>query len=297
VDTSDEWIKLRTGISERRIASPDETLLDMASHAAMQALKTTAAEDIGVVIAATITPDYLTPSLSCLLQQRLGLPEDIIALDLNAACSGFVAALNTAMSLLRDRPGKTALVLGAEMLSRITDYSDRSTCILFGDGAGAAGIGLSDTGEYVFSCGARGGSDTLSCRLLYQSENPIAKRDSSGEKFAITMNGSEVFRFAVESSVMSVKHTLKQAGRGISEIDHFIFHQANRRIIDAIAKRLNVSSGKTYVNIEKYGNTSSATCAISLDEMTRSGIINPGERVVISAFGGGLTYATLYFEY
>ncbi|MDR3310395.1 MAG: ketoacyl-ACP synthase III [Oscillospiraceae bacterium] len=296
VDTSDEWITLRTGIKERRIAAADETTLDMASSAAGKALRGIDISQIAVIVAATLTPDYLTPSLACLLQRELGLPERIIAIDVNSACTGFVVALKTAHSLLADAPGKLALVVGCEMLSRVTDYGDRSTCVLFGDGAGAAVIRREPDGVFAFDSGARGGTEYLSCRAGYLGNSPFVVRTADKDCDGIHMNGGEVFRFAVETASASVARVLGLAEVALGSVKRFIFHQANRRIIDAIARRMGIAEEKCFVNIERYGNTSSATCAIALDELLRSGAASRGDGLIMSAFGGGLTYASLYFE-
>jgi 3-oxoacyl-[acyl-carrier-protein] synthase-3 len=295
VDTNNEWIALRTGIHSRAIAPPEDTTLSMAAAAARGALESSDKSQIGVVIAATITPDYLTPSLSCLLQRDLELPGDVIAMDINCACSGFVMGLKTAYALLADMPGRTALVIGAEMLSRATDYTDRSTCILFGDGAGAAVIRRGDGGEFAFDGGARGNSELLYCKAQYLCGNPFAPRPLDAKPGAIDMNGQEVFRFALEVCSDSVSRVLARAGAAIDGVQHFIFHQANRRIIDGIIRRLGIEAEKCIVNIENHGNTSSASIAIALDELFRSGAVTPGDRLVLSAFGGGLTYASVYF--
>jgi 3-oxoacyl-[acyl-carrier-protein] synthase-3 len=295
VETDDEWIRLRTGISERRIAGSEETSLSMSFAAASKALETADKSKIGVVVAATITPDYLTPSLACLLQRDLELREDIIAMDINCACSGFVMAMKTAYSLLADMPDRTALILGCEMLSRATDYTDRTTCILFGDGAGAAVIQRDPDTIAAFDAGARGGSDLLSCETQYLCNSPFVARPQDAKPSGIKMNGQEVFRFAVETSAGSVTRSLARAEIPIGEVDHFIFHQANRRIIDAIVRKLGIPPERCLINIGSYGNTSSATCGIVLDELFRGGKVKRGDKIVMCAFGGGLTYASACF--
>ncbi|MDR1821613.1 MAG: ketoacyl-ACP synthase III [Oscillospiraceae bacterium] len=295
VDTDSEWIKLRTGILSRAIAAESETTLSMATAAAQKALDGLDRSKIGAVIAATITPDYLTPSLSCLLQRDLGLPTDIAAIDINCACSGFVMAMKTAHTLLADMPGRTALIIGAEMLSRVTDYTDRATCVLFGDGAGAAVIRRDAAGTFASDCGAVGNAELLSCRAQYLCNNPFMPRPRDAEPGAIAMNGQEVFRFAIETCSESVKRTLTRACAEVDSVNHFIFHQANRRIIDGIVRKLGITPEKCVINIENHGNTSSATCAVALDDLFRSGKVNAGNRIVMAAFGGGLTYASAYF--
>ncbi|MDR2359749.1 MAG: ketoacyl-ACP synthase III [Oscillospiraceae bacterium] len=295
VETDDEWIRARTGIAERRIAAADETVLSMALAASRKALAALDRTKIGVVVAATITPDYITPSLSCLLQRGLGLSEDILALDINCACSGFVMAMKIAYALLADMPDRTALILGCEMLSRVTDYTDRSTCVLFGDGAGAAVIRRDPDSAAAFDAGARGNDELLFCEAQYLCNSPFIARPRDAEPSGLKMNGQEVFRFAVETSAESVRRSLSRAGVSVSDVDHFIFHQANRRIIDGIVRKLGADAERCLINIANYGNTSSATCGIALDELFRSGRVKRGDKIVICAFGGGLTYASVYF--
>lgn len=298
VETDDEWIRTRTGISARAVAGADETTLSMGKAAALKALAAVDKSNIGLIIAATITPDYLTPSLSALLQRELDLPEDVLAIDINCACSGFVMALRTAYAYLGDMPsGKTALVLGCEMLSRVTDYTDRTTCVLFGDGAGAAVVqrDSDESSAFVFDGGTRGDDVTLFCKSGYLCNSPFIQRPGDADPAGIAMNGQEVFRFAVETCSASVGRVLYSAGIAPENVQHFIFHQANKRIIDGIAKRLSVPIEKCVVNIQTHGNTSSATCAIALDELFRSGKVKPGDGIVVSAFGGGLAYASVYF--
>ncbi|MDR0818499.1 MAG: beta-ketoacyl-ACP synthase 3 [Oscillospiraceae bacterium] len=295
VETSGEWITLRTGIAERKIAAETESTLSMATAAALKAIGNIDKASIGLVVCATITPDYITPSLSCLLQRDLELREDILAIDINCACSGYVTALKTAHSLLADMPGRVALILGCEMLTRITDYTDRTTCILFGDGAGAAVIRRDSDGEFSFDSGAKGSVEMLACKAQYISNNPFMPRPLDLVPAGITMNGQEVFRFAIETCSESVKRTLAGAGVDIGSVEHFIFHQANRRIIDGIVRKLGISTERCLINIATHGNTSSATCAIALDDLFRSGKVKRGDKIIMSAFGGGLTYATAYF--
>lgn len=299
VETSDEWITSRTGICSRTIAAEHETTLSMAASAAENALLAAKIprERIGVLISATITGDYATPSLSCLLQKTLGLPNEILALDLNGACSGFVYALKTAHALLAGQEGKCALVIGCDMLSKIVDYTDRSTCILFGDGAGAAIVARSESGAFFFDAGAQGDSEILSARLGYFANNPFASRSADAKPMAFRMNGAEVFRFAVEHAPKSVLSVLDQAQKTTGQIDHFVFHQANERIIQSVAKKLNIPLEKCFLNIDHVGNTSAASIAIALDELAHSGRLRRGDSVVLSAFGGGLTYGSIYFTW
>jgi 3-oxoacyl-[acyl-carrier-protein] synthase-3 len=295
VDTTDEWVRLRTGIRSRRIASGGESTLSMAARAAEHALEGIDRSTVGLIVAATITPDYLTPSLSCLLQRELKLPGTATAMDVNAACSGFVVALKTAHAFLADMPGKVALIVGSELLSRIVDYTDRATSILFGDGAGAAVVQRVDGGEFLYDGGASGNTELLACRAQYLCNNPFVSRESDSRPAALSMNGAEVFRFAIETCAESVKRTLARAQCSVGDVDQFIFHQANSRIIDGIVRKIGASPDRCIINIAEHGNTSSATCALALDELFRAGKIRTGDRVVLSAFGAGMTYATAMF--
>ena len=299
VDTSDEWITSRTGISSRTIAREEDSTLSMAAEAAKEAIAQAgiAKEQIAVVAVATITGDYVTPSLSCLLQKTLELPAQIMAIDVNAACCGFVYAIKTAHALLEGIEDRYALVIGCEMLSKIVDYTDRRTCILFGDGAGAAIVKRSESGAFCFDSGAMGDSDILSARAGYFANNPFASREGDSKPRAFEMNGTEVFRFAVEHAPMSVLSVLEKAGKTPEQVNHFVFHQANERIIRAVAKKLGIPQEKCFMNIGQTGNTSAASVAIALDELARSGNLHRGESVVLSAFGGGLTYGSIYFTW
>jgi len=295
VETDDAWIVSRTGIRERAISDKDETSLSMSLAACRAAMEQSGAraEDIGVIVAATLTGDYLTPSLSCLLQRELGLSTHVLPLDINCACSGFVFALKTAHSLLADMPDKCALVIGCEMLTRITDYTDRSTCILFGDGAGAAVIRRTEEGIFAFDGGGRGDSELLVCKAQYIGNSPFVDQSRDRVPDGLFMNGPEVFRFALEAAPASIAASLEKAGVEMEAVQHFVLHQANGRIIEGIQRRFGIPPEKCYVNIGTTGNTSSASVAIALDELHRSGAIAAGEIMVIAAFGGGLTFASV----
>lgn len=297
IDTSDEWIVSRTGVKQRAMSGPEETNLDMSVNAAKGALEMSGIDigNIGVVIAATCTGDYQTPSLSCLLQESLGIPDGAIAMDLNCACSGFVFAMKTAYAFLADMPDKCALVVGCEMLTKMIDYTDRSTCIIFGDGAGAAVIRRDPAGSFFFEGGAKGNKEVLYCNSQYLANNPFIDKERFRRPSGVFMNGQEVFRFALETAPESINKVLDMAGVELSDVDHFILHQANQRITDGIAKRLRQTKEKFFENIATTGNTSSASVAIALDEMNRSGMLKSGDKIIMSAFGGGLTYASVYF--
>ncbi len=296
IDTNDEWIRSRTGIGSRHFAD-GETNLSMAGAAANEAIKSAGIDksEIKLVIFATLTADNFTPSMSCLIQRDLGLPENVLAFDLNAACSGFVYSLITAQALLH-ATGGIALIIGSEIISRILDFTDRATCILFGDGAGAAVVKLEENRDFFFSTGARGDSESLASHSPIISDNPFAERKSEGASF-LTMAGSEVFRFAVECSAKCIIDVLDKANVKADEIDYFILHQANERIITSAARKLNAPLDKFPMNISKTGNTSAASIPILLDEMNRENKLKAGDKIVIAGFGGGLTYGAVYLTW
>jgi 3-oxoacyl-[acyl-carrier-protein] synthase-3 len=295
IDTSDEWIFSRTGIRSRRISDGD-TALSMALDASKRAIASAgiSIDDIALVICATVTSEYVTPSLACLLQRDLQLREDILAFDVNAACSGFIYALGVANSLIP--PGKYALLVGSEHLSRVTDYSDRATCVLFGDGAGAV-IAQKSDGAFEFVSGARGDSDSLYIGAMPPSPNPFADAPAFSPSKRLHMDGQAVFKFAVEVLVKSVREVIARAGRTTEDITHYVCHQANRRIIENAAARLRVPIERFFMNIETRGNTSAASVPIALDELNASGRLRRGDSVVLAGFGGGLTYGAIYLEW
>ena len=295
VDTSDEWIRTRTGIESRCFASGESNLY-MASTACSQAIQSSGIDkgEITVVICATITGDYLTPSLSCCLQKELDLPQNALFFDINAACSGFVYALDIAHALLQRARKGYALIVGSEMLSRVTDFTDRNTCVLFGDGAGAAVISLSDDRPFFFDAGAKGDCESLSCPSGAAGDNPFYNNTAEKLPSFIHMNGQEVFRFAVESMVKSVNTVLEQAGIAAGDIDWLVCHQANARIITAASKKLDIPIEKFFMNIATHGNTSSASIPLALDEMNSKNLLRRGDKIILAGFGGGLTYGTAY---
>jgi len=281
VDTSDEWVYSRTGIHQRRFCV-DETGLDLAAGAARQAMERAGLgpEDIGVCLAATFTPDGASPSTACLLQRELGLREDTVCFDLNAACAGFLYALKTAHALLSDAPRPCALVVGVEVVSRVLDMADRGTCVLFGDGAGAAVLRREEGRVWHTVFGSRGDPDSI--RVQGPGPDPSA----------IRMDGKAVFRFAIEVVEDSILRLLRAQGLdSVNELDWVVCHQANARIIDLVSKRLKARDGLFYKNMDRYGNTSAASIPIALDELVQSGELRPGMRVLSVGFGGGLTWA------
>jgi 3-oxoacyl-[acyl-carrier-protein] synthase-3 len=280
VDTSSEWIVSRTGIRERRIASPEDTSSKLAHQAALRALEAAGLEaaDLDLIICATVTPDMPFPATACLVQELLGV-NAIPAFDLSAGCSGFGYAISVARGLLTSGQYHRALVIGVDLLSRITDYTDRSTCVLFGDGAGAVILGQVPAGYGVLSgdLGADGsGGDFLQMPQQY-----------------IQMTGTEVFKFAVRVMEESTKRVLDQAGLTTEQVQWVVPHQANIRIISAAAARLAISEERFFVNVDRYGNTSAASIGLALDELARSGRLCDGDYVVLVGFGAGLTWSAL----
>ncbi|SJZ83443.1 beta-ketoacyl-ACP synthase III [Novilysobacter spongiicola] len=297
VDTSDEWIASRTGIRERHVAAEGETTGDLAFHAATRALEAAGVEasELDLIVLGTTTPDIIFPSTACLLQHRLGA-NGCAAFDVNAACSGFVYALAVADKFIRSGTVKTALVVGAETLTRMLDWSDRSTCVLFGDGAGAVVLKAdADTGILSTHLHADGGKK----ELLY---NPVGvsvgfKPGEHNAGVKVLMTGNDVFKHAVKALDAVVEETLEANGLDRSEIDWLIPHQANLRIIEATAKRLAMPMERVVVTVDKHGNTSSGSVPLALDEAVRSGRVKRGQLVLLEAFGGGFTWGSALLRY
>ena len=285
VDTSDEWVFSRTGIRSRRFCD-GETGLDLAEAAARQAMARAGltAEDIGVCLMASFTPDLASPSGACMLQRRLGLKEDTICFDLNAACAGFLYGMSAAHALLPTAKRPCALLVGCEVLSRIMDMEDRNTCILFGDGAGAVVVRSADAPWY--------------CALHTRGDGEILWAEGPGrEPPHLRMDGQGVFRFALETVPRAAQTLLDRAGMSADQVDWFLPHQANHRIVDGIARRLKVPLERFYENMDRYGNTSAASIPIALDEMVRGGMLREGQWVMCLGFGAGLTWAGLLFQW
>lgn len=297
VDTSDEWISTRTGIKQRRI-SVDENTSRLGAKAALKAMEdaNVKPEDIDLIITATTSPDSFTPSVSCIVQEIIGA-KNAVCFDVSAACTGFIFALNTAAQFVKTGEYKTVLVIGAEVLSKILDWKDRNTCVLFGDGAGAVIIRRSNNEGIVK---AYLGSDGTGREFLYcpasNVDNPFSK-DTEKINSKISMNGKEVFKFAVKVMVKSVKRILNDCNLSLEDIDYVVPHQANIRIIDFAAKRLNLDKEKFFTNLQDYGNTSGATIPIALDEMNKKGILKRGNKIVLVGFGGGLTWGSMVIEW
>jgi len=288
VDTSDEWITARTGIQRRRHCT-SETHASLCTGAAREALKRSGAapEDIGAVIVATVTADTLVPSAACLLQRELELPGDIPCFDLNAACTGFLFALHTMECLLNASPRKYGLVVGCEELSRVINWEDRGTCILFGDGAGAA----------VVEC--REGFPSIGAVLGCHGDDQILRLPGveAGERSLIAMEGTKVFKFAVEAVPWCVDQVLQKSGLAVEDVDFFVFHQANARIIDLAVRKYRIPADKYYKNIGEYGNTSAASIPLVLSELQEQGRVKSGSRVLVVGFGGGLTWGGALIQF
>ncbi len=295
MDTSDEWISSRTGIRERRLAR-EETTASMSVTAAKRALENAGvtAQEIDLIIVGTITGDYVTPSTACEVQAALGA-DKAVAFDINAACSGFMFALHIADAYIKTGVYKTALILGAETLSKIMDWNDRSTCVLFGDGAGAAVVRSDETGLLAYDQGSDGARGTvLTCRSR-ENNNPFVKNPT--EPSYTHMDGQEVYKFAVTTVPASIQKVVGEAGLTIEDIDCFALHQANIRIIQSVAKRLKAPEEKFPTSLDHCGNVSAASVPILLDEINRKGILKPGMKIVLSGFGGGLTWGSAVLEW
>ncbi|MEZ5299457.1 MAG: beta-ketoacyl-ACP synthase III [Verrucomicrobiales bacterium] len=298
VETSDDWITSRTGIKERRIAAEGETTSDMAAKAGRQAMEQAGvtAEEIDLIIVATVTPDTFFPSTACYVQAKLGAA-NAVCFDLSAACSGFLYAMQVARHFINTGNRKTALIIGAEKLSSIVNWEDRTTCVLFGDGAGAAVVrrreGESDTDGQVLSTVM--GSDGNQTDILVVPGGgaacPVTPENAADRLNTIRMSGREVYKQAVNAMRRASEEALAAAGLTADDVAMVIPHQANLRIIEAISDRLGVPPERTFVNLDKYGNTSAAAVAIAFDEANRSGAIKRGDIVLLVVFGAGLTWA------
>ncbi|HSE84558.1 MAG TPA: beta-ketoacyl-ACP synthase III [Thermodesulfobacteriota bacterium] len=292
VDTSDEWIRTRTGIIERRIADPNVATSDMAYEASLRALEAASVNprDVDGIIIGTVTPDYLFPSTACVLQSRLGAKR-AFAFDILAGCSGFLYALQVGKGMIEAGDAKTLLVIGAETLSRIIDFEDRATCILFGDGAGAAVIKKSEEPGILSICL---GSDGDNWELLYMPGGgaciPATQESVNNKLHYLKMKGNDVFKVAVKAMETASLEAIKKAGITSDDISLFIAHQANLRIMDAVRRRLDLPPEKVFVNVDKYGNTSSASVPIALDEAVREGRVRKGDLILFAVFGAGFTW-------
>ena len=301
VDTSDEWIATRTGIRQRRFAADDETTSDMAIQAANKAILSAGIEknSIDCIIFATMTPDMPFPSSACLLQDQMGLP-NVTAFDIQAACSGFIYALNLANTMILSKQYKTILIIGAEKLSSILDFKDRTTCVLFGDGASAAIVSKSDdsgVGILHTDTGADGGTPELLHQPAGGSAIPPCIDSINNRLHFLKMNGKEIFKKAVRVMGQSCVKSLEACNLTAADIDLVIPHQANMRIIESLAKRLEIPLDKFHNNLDLYGNTSAASIGIALDEAIKANRIKKGDRILLVAFGAGLTWGSQIIQW
>lgn len=295
MDTSDEWISSRTGIRMRHLVK-EETTAQMSAEAAKRALDEAGmkAEELDMVIVGTLSGDYVTPSTACEVQSMIGA-ENAVAFDINAACSGFMFAMNTAYAYINSGIYKNALVIGAETLSKLMDWNDRSTCVLFGDGAGAAVVKADETGLIKFTQGADGAKGmVLSCKNR-QNNNPLVQ--TTTEPDYVYMDGQEVYKFAVSTVPASIREVLDEAGLDVSDIKYFLLHQANIRIIQSVAKRLKVNLDKFPTTLEHCGNISAGSVPILLDEVNKKGMLQRGDKIVLAGFGAGLTWSASVMEW
>jgi 3-oxoacyl-[acyl-carrier-protein] synthase-3 len=300
VETSDEWIRTRTGIGERRIAAPDEATSDMATNAALAAMSQAGvpAEQIDLIIVATVTPDMFFPATACWVQKKLGAIR-AACFDISAACSGFIYAMEIAQQFISNHVYNTVLIIGADKLSSIVDWSDRNTCVLFGDGAGAAILRNRGASHGVIA--THMGSDGEFTDILFMpgggSRCPITSANVDQKLNTIKMLGKETYKQAVTAMSDAADRALESAGLKYEDIACVIPHQANMRIIEAIAHRMGLPVDKFYVNLEKYGNTSAAAVAIALDEAHRNGRFKIGDYILLVVFGGGLTWASSVIQW
>ena len=295
VDTNDEWIKNMTGIEERRASDDTTATSDLATKAALRAMEKAgvAPEEIDLIIVATVTPDMAFPSTACIVQKNIGAC-NAAAFDIEAACSGFIYGMTVADSFIRTGMYKKVLVIGAETLSKITDYTDRNTCVLFGDGAGAVIMSEVEEGYGILGShiGANGSAGHLLTQPAGGSRMPATEQTIKERLHYIKMDGSEVYKFAIKIMGEAAEKALASCGLTKADIDYLIPHQANIRIIESAVKRLKISPEKVYVNINKYGNTSAASIAIALDEANEKGFLKDNQVVVLVGFGGGLTWGS-----
>ncbi len=300
VDTSDDWITKRTGIKERRILEEGTPSYEMGIKAAEQAIKDAGitAEDVDLIIVTTANPDYLTPSTSCIIQGKINAKK-AAAIDINCACPGFIYGVTIGQQFIMAGTYKYVLVVSCEVMSRVTDYEDRATCILFGDGAGAAVLGPVEKGYGIISTdlgadGAAGRNITIPCTYLNDEDKEKRIHEN---KQVLWMDGSEVFKFAVKTMEGATTRVVEDAGLKMDDIDMIVPHQANMRIIDGAIKRLNVPKEKVYVNLDRYGNISSASIPVALSEVVDKGLIKKGSYIVMTGFGGGLNWASVLLKW
>lgn len=299
VDTSDEWIVKRTGIRERRISAGENTS-DLAVGTAKKILSRAGkkAEDVELIICASVTADYGTPSLGCMVQKEIGAV-NAVAFDVAAACSGFMFALSIADKYIKTGAYSNAIVIGAETLSKIVDWKDRSTCVLFGDGAGGAYVERSDTdGIIKEELGSKGEIYDILTEGYTKCSNAFNKLDAEKDPlWYVNMNGREVFKFATKAVVKSVNSVLDSAGVSPEELRMIVPHQANMRIVEVISNKLKLPMDRFYMNMDRYGNTSSASVPIALNELNEKGLIERGDKILLTGFGGGMTWGTMLLSW
>lgn len=299
VETSDTWIKERTGMSERRIADEHTAASDLALLASKQALERAGlhAEQLDAILVATITPDYPFPATACLLQDKLKSP-GTMAFDLSAACTGFLYGLSIAQAYIESGQYKNVLLVGVDVLSKVVDWTDRNTCVLFGDGAGAAVLQPTEETGIIKTIL---GSDGSSAKLLYQhsggSKHPINDHTLHNKSHCLSMNGKNIFKQAVRVMSQACIDVLEQCNKKIEDVKLVIPHQANIRIIEAVAERLSISMSQVYVNVHKYANTSAATIPMALHEAVMEGKVQTGDTLLFVSFGGGLTWGATLLEF
>jgi 3-oxoacyl-[acyl-carrier-protein] synthase-3 len=299
VETNDEWITSRTGIKQRRISSGEKTY-QLAVKAAEEAIENAGIDkkEIDMIILATITPDFFTPSTASLVQAELGL-KDITSFDISAGCTGFVYGLQIADQFIKSKQSKTILVIGAEILSKVTNWSDRNTCVLFGDGAGAAILQNSDQEGIICTyTGSQGDLQEFITLPAVPLKNPFLHiQNSNGRPSNLSMNGKEIFKFATRIMIKSISHVLNKSNLSMDDIDYIIPHQANIRIIDYVSQKLKVEREKFITNLDRFGNTSAASIPIALNEAHKKKIFSPGNLVIMVAFGGGLTWGAVLLNW
>ena len=296
VETSDDWIFQRTGMRERRMAGPGETTASLGTLAAKRAIEDAglSPQDIDLIIVGTLTPEFQTPGTACVIQHELGIQRHIGAFDIDAACSGFVYALATGAQFIQNGAYKHVLVIGAETLSKIVDYTDRNTCILFGDGAGAAVLSACDDpkrGVQAFNLGANGAGWAFIQIPAGGSRCPATKETVDARGHYLKMNGREVYKFAVHQMTESLRMSMESCGLTAETVKLVVPHQVNQRVIDSATEKMGFPKEKVFVNISKYGNTSAASVPIALDEARKAGACGVGDWIIMVGFGAGLTWA------
>ncbi len=299
VETSDEWITQRTGIRQRHISSGENTSALAIGTARMVLERANVKpEDVDLIIVASVTADYGTPTLACMVQKELGL-KNAVAFDITAACSGFMFALSVADKYIKTGVYRNAIVIGAEVLSKIVDWTDRATCVLFGDGAGGAYVEASQEGGILQEeLGSKGEIWDILTEGYTSPANAFNDLETGTDpKFFVYMDGRLVFKFATKMVVRSVANVLEKAGVSVEDIAYVVPHQANARIIDVVAQKLKIPREKFYMNMDRFGNTSSASIPMALDELHSQGLIKQGDKVILTGFGGGMTWGTMLIEF